>query len=337
MSRKEVFFMKNRKYNSIYGLNIEQFIDMKLKLGYVYRTFSTILFQLDRFAEQTKETSSGITKEFAEKWSERLPNEGEFYRYRRVRLLAQFSSYLCDFGVQSYIPKLLPHPKSTFIPYIYSPQEIDTIFRACDELRLKVANMNSCLFCFPVLIRLLYSTGVRISEALALGKDDINLIENYLLVKDSKNRKQRIIPISTSLASVCKEYVCYRDQIPLNQTKIKNFFVNTNGNSPSSGAILARFKECLAKAGIPYIGGGQGPRIHDMRHTFAVTSLANMAEAGIDLYASMPILSNYLGHQSFDSTNQYVRLTSSMYPSLLKDIDKVCFDMFPKFNNYETD
>ena len=62
-----------------------------------------------------------------------------------------------------------------------------------------------------------------------------------------------------------------------------------------------------------------------------------MSEAGIDLYASFPILSNYLGHQSLEGTNHYVRLTASMYPDLLKDVDQICLDVFPKFNNYETD
>lgn len=327
----------NRNYNSIYGLHIKQFVDMKIKLGFKYRTSSGILSQMDKLAEGNKEISPGITKEFAEKWSERLPNESEFYRYARVRLLAQFSSYLCDLGIQSFIPKLLAHPKSTFIPYIYSQKEIDSIFRVCDELRLQRANMNSCIICLPALIRLLFGTGLRISEALAIKNQDVNLEEKYLLIKDSKNSKERIIPISASLATVCEEYVNHRDRLPLRKIKTGYFFVKLNGSKCSCYGIHHRFKECLAKAGIAYIGRGHGPRLHDLRHTFAVTSLANMAEAGIDLYASLPILSNYLGHQSLDSTNHYVRLTANMYPSLLKDVNMVCLDVFPKFNNYEAD
>lgn len=324
-----------RQYNSIYGLHIKQFIDLKLKLGFTYRTYSVIFAQLDRFAEGSREISSGITKEFAGKWFERLPNESEFYRYARVRFLAQFSSYLCDLGIQSYIPKLPPCPKSTFIPYIYSQAEIDAIFKACDELRLQRATMSSCLICLPALIRMLYSTGLRIGEALVIKNEDVNLEENYLCVKDGKNDKERIIPISTSLASVCKEYLCHRKRLPLKKTEY--FFVKFNGNKCDAYGIHHRFKKCLANAGIPYIGRGQGPRLHDLRHTFAVTSLANMAEAGIDLYVSLPILSNYLGHQSLDSTNHYVRLTANMYPGLLKDVDTICLNVFPKFTNYETD
>lgn len=336
MSRKEEFSFMNKRYISIYGLHIKQFIEMKRVLGFKFKTGAFVLTKIDRLAEERAETSFGITKEFAEKWGTKKLNESDYYRYTRISLLAQFSSYLIDLGIQSYIPKLPPYQQSTFIPYIYSQKEIDDIFRACDELRLNVLNMKSCLFCIPTLIRFLYCTGVRISEALALKMEDVNLGDNYLRVKDCKNGKERIIPISDSLSSVCKEYVRYRDMLPLGKTKSEYFFIELDGSKCGQG-IRHWFKRCLKKAAIPDIGQGYSPRIHDLRHTFAVTSLANMAESGIDLYASLPILSNYLGHQSLESTNHYVRLTANMHPDLIKDVDMICFDVFPKFRNYEAD
>jgi integrase len=239
-------------------------------------------------------------------------------------------------GIQSYIPKLPPPQQSKFIPYIYSQKEIEALLKACDELRLHFVQLDSCLFCMPTLIRLLYSTGLRIGEALSMKTEDVNLDENYLRVRDSKNGKERIIPISDSMSSVCKEYVRYRDQLPTGKEKYEYFFVKLDGSKCGQN-IGVWFKKCLNKADIPYIGRWQGPRIHDLRHTFAVTSLANMAESGIDLYASLPILSNYLGHQSLNSTNHYVRLTANMYPELINDLDMICFDVFPKFRNYEAD
>jgi integrase/recombinase XerD len=324
----------NKSYKSIYGLHINHFIEMKRALGFKYETGAVILDQIDRLAEQCAETSSGITKEFAEKWSKKRIEESDFYKYCRISFLAQFSSYLIDMGIQSYIPKLPPYQQSTFIPYIYSQKEIGDIFKACDELRMSVLNMKSCLFCMPTLIRLLYSTGLRISEALVMKMEDVNLDENYLRVIDCKNGKERIIPISDSLASICKEYVKYRNQLPMGKTKSGYFFVELDG-SKCGRNVGVWFKKCLKKAAIPNIGRGHGPRIHDLRHTFAVTSLANMADSGIDLYASLPILSNYLGHQSLKATDHYVRLTANMHPELIKDLDMICLDVFPKFRNYE--
>jgi len=326
----------NNVHSSIYGLHIKQFIEMKRALGFKYQTEAIILNLIDTLAAERMEISLGITKELADSWGKKKFYESDSYQYSRICLLAQFSSYLRDLGIQSYIPKLPPFPQSTFIPYIYSQKEIEALFKASDELRLSCVEMDSCIFCMPALIRLLYCTGLRLGEALAMKMEDVNLDENYLRVRDSKNGKQRIIPISDSLTSVCKEYVRYRNQLPLGKRKSGYFFIKLDGSKCSQN-VRGWFRKCLQKAGIPYIGRWQGPRIHDLRHTFAVTSLANMAESGIDLYASLPILSNYLGHQSLKATDHYVRLTANMYPELIKDIDMICLDVFPKFRNYEAD
>jgi len=309
---------------------------MKRALGFKYQTGAIILNQIDTLASERMEISLGITKEFSDSWGKKKFYESDSYQYTRISLFAQFSSYLRDLGIQSYIPKLPPFPQSTFIPYIYSQKEIEALFKACDELRLSCVQMDSSIFCMPALIRLLYCTGLRLGEALALKMEDVKLDENYLRVTDSKNGKQRIIPISDSLTSVCKEYVTYRNQLPLGKRKAGYFFVKLDGSKCSQN-VRDWFIKCLNKAAIPYIGRWQGPRIHDLRHTFAVTSLANMAESGIDLYASLPILSNYLGHQSLKATDHYVRLTANMYPELIKDLDMICLDVFPKFRNYEAD
>lgn len=325
----------DKSYFSIYGSHIKQFIEMKRALGYKYTTGAIILSQIDRFAEQREETSTGITKEFATNWGKKRLHESDGYRYDRIRTLAHFSSYLLDLGIQSYIPKLPPHTKNTFIPYIFSRNEIDAIFKACDDLRLEIVNLTSDIFYMPTLIRLLYATGIRIGEAMELKDEDVNLIESYIRVKDCKNGKERIIPISGSLASVCKKYLRYRNQLPLGEIKSGYFFVKLNGNKCGSGARVW-FKKCLGKANVTCVGRNQSPRIHDLRHTFAVTSLANMADAGIDLYVSLPILSTYLGHQCLEATNHYVRLTTNIYPDLIKDVDMVCLDVFPKIKSYET-
>jgi integrase len=328
----------NKKFSSVYGSHIKNFIEMKRAFGFKYIAETRVLSYVDTLAVKRKETSRGITKKFAEEWSQKQLNESERYRYARVRTLAQFSSHLNDLGIQSYIPKLPPYPKNNFIPYIYSVEEMGSLFKACDELRLVQANKDTCLFCFPVLFRLLYATGLRISEALALRDEDVNLDANCLHVKDCKNGKERIIPISDSLSFVCKEYTKYRKQLPAEKVKSGYFFVKPDGSKVNAlSRVHYWFRKCLMKVGIPYVGKHHGPRIHDLRHTFAVHSLVSMVEAGMDLYVSLPILSNYLGHQSLNATEHYVRLTANMYPDLINDMNMMCLDVFPKFRNYEND
>ncbi len=114
----------------------------------------------------------------------------------------------------------------------------------------------------PALFRLLYGTGLRIGEALALKNEDVNLADNYLLVRDSKNGKERIIPISDSLSSVCKEYVWHRERLPMAQKTSEYFFIRADGMRCGQG-VNKWFKRCIDSAGILH-GATQSPRIHDL-------------------------------------------------------------------------
>ena len=324
----------DKNYYSIYGQHIKAFIELKRNLGFKYVAETFALSRIDELAIKTNQTSKGITKSFADLVAVKRPNESKKYHYHRVLLLAKLSSYMNDIGIPSYIPKRPPYPKSNFVPYIYTKEEIDALLKVCDRLRLKNRIGNSNLFCMPTLLRLLYATGIRISEALNLKDDDVNLDERYIQVNDSKNGKQRVIPITESLTQVCKDYLVYRSQLPF--IKAHYFFCNLEGGKCSQG-VRSWFRKCLELAEIRYLGAKQGPRIHDLRHTFAIRALAKMAGSGMDLYVSLPILSNYLGHQSIESTNHYVRLTASIFPELISDVDKSCIDVFPRFSCYEAD
>ena len=320
----------------IYASYINDFIALKRSLGFKYIAEEYLFLSFDRFTIEQGETKVGISKELAEKWCERRNNESDSYRYHRCVCVSQLSSYLCELGIRSYIPRM-PKNRSTFIPYIFSKEEMTAIFNAADSLVLSCRMMNSIIFIVPALLRLLYGTGLRISEALSLQNKDVNLTENYLVINDSKNGKQRMVPLSTSLCEVCKEYVLYRSKFPVPQSDDCPFFIALNGSPCTPHTFYRYFRVVLKTAGIAYMGGCHGPRIQDLRHTFSCHSLAQMAESGIDLYACLPILSTYLGHQSISSTNTYVRLTAAMYPGLLKDVDMVCLNVFPNIESHETD
>jgi integrase len=327
--------MRKNQYWGIYAPYIRQFIELKRGLGFKYIAEEYTYRLFDQFTIQQGETEVGISRELAEKWCERWNNESDSRRFQRCVCISQLSSFLCKLGIRSYIPRL-PRVQSTFSPYIYSKKEIAAVFNAADALITPKRIMNSIIFIVPTLIRLLYGTGIRVGEALSLQNKDVNLSENYILVKDSKNRKQRIIPILESLSKVCQDYINHREKLPVLQSDDCPFFISLNGSACLRSALYRYFRIVLKAAGIPYIGNGHGPRIHDIRHTSACHALAEMAESGVDLYASLPVLSTYLGHQSLSSTNRYVRLTAAMYPGLLKDVDMICLNVFPNIKTYET-
>jgi len=213
---------------------------------------------------------------------------------------------------------------------------MSAIFSAVDGLTLHRKMMNSMIFIMPALLRLLYSTGVRISEALDLRNKDVNMNDGYLVIKDSKNGKQRMLPFSESLTIVLKDYVNHRNRLPVPVFEEDPFFISLNGSRCSSDTVYKWFRKILRQAKIPFTGNHNGPRVHDLRHTFAVTSLARMGETGVDLYSKLPVLSTCLGHQSLNATNSYVRLTAEMFPGLLKSADLVCLNVFPDLMSYES-
>lgn len=320
------------RYNGIYAALIEQFVSFKRNLGYKFIDAMYTYSLFDRFTIDSGETNIGITKELADMWAVKRPNESDSTRYKRIFYLAQLSAFLNETGYPSYVPRLPKAYKSTFTPYIFSKKEIEDIFQSSDRLETN-GNMDSHINVIPALFRVLYGTGIRISEAVCLKNDDVNLDDKYFVIKESKNGKERMIPLSDSLVHVCKQY---RNSLPEIHVTKEYFFVKLNGRKCSSKAVYDWFRKVIWNAGIHHGGRGHGPRLHDFRHTFSVHSLSAMAESGLDLYYCLPILSTYLGHQSLEATDKYVRLTSDMYPSLFSDVNSICAYVFPEVNQYET-
>ncbi|WP_003543348.1 tyrosine-type recombinase/integrase [Desulfotomaculum nigrificans] len=314
------------RYQGIYASLIEQYIDFKRNLGYKFKDAESVYYLFDQFTILNGETEIGITKELANKWAVKRPNESDSTCYKRVMYLIQFSSFLNDSGYPSYILRLPKAYKSTFTPYIFSREEMKAIFEASD--RLKIDNsMDSAVNVIPAILRMLYGTGIRIGEAVSLKVKDVNLTEKYIIIRQSKNGMERMIPFSDSLADVCRQY---RNSLQVLQDPEDYFFVKRNGRRCNPKGIYEWFRKVLWEAGISHGGKRQGPRLHDLRHAFSVHSLTAMAESGLDLYYSLPILSEYLGHQSLEATEKYVRLTSEMYPGLIHDVNSICAYAFPE-------
>ncbi|MGV8091479.1 MAG: tyrosine-type recombinase/integrase [Mangrovibacterium sp.] len=317
----------SREFYGIYAPYLKELVELKRSLGFKYICGEFVFSVFDRFTIERNETTIGITKELSDTWCQRRDNESNSYHYRRCFLLSSLSSFLCKKGIRSYVPQL-PPVKNTFVPYIFSRKEMDRIFAACDNMQSGNNDMRSPIFTMPALIRTLYGTGIRIGEALALTNENVNLQDRYFILKDTKNGIDRLVPFSASLSEVLKSYVLHKNKLPTNISDKTPFFVTLRGACCNGDVIYRRFCKILTLAKIHK----DRIRLHDVRHTFSVHSLAMMVEAGMDIYCSLPILSTYLGHQSIRATNNYVRLTSEMYPELIRKIDIISFNIFPKIS-----
>ncbi|HLT24671.1 MAG TPA: tyrosine-type recombinase/integrase [Ignavibacteria bacterium] len=311
--------MNSKRKQGVLLQLIKDFIKMRHNLGYKSTSMESSLKAFDAFAYREGLKEITIPRELALKWCKRRKEEASDTWSHRTNFLRQFSIYLSNMGYEVHIPTKSPsRHDSTFVPYIYSAEEIKKIFKAADQLRLYDRHSNTLLMSVPLMVRMLYATGIRIGEAVHLNIEDVNLEENYLVIKNGKNGQDRMVPFSESLAEGCQQYLDYRNRLP---NHCNRFFVKSNGCECPSGKYTYWWNKILHSAGIKHRGKIPGPRIHDLRHTFRVKAMHDMSVDGKDIYYSLPKLSTCIGHQSSAATDRYVRLTSEMYPELIDKIE----------------
>lgn len=316
------------KMQGIYTPYIEQYLEFKRNLGFKLRDVEYIFGQFDKLTTIRNEKTPGITKELSDAWCEKRPNESSGTRHVRISIIAVFARFLCDRDITCYIPEI-PVRSKYFTPYIFTKEQILQIIAASDGYIPTKITGTGAHEMIPALFRLLYGTGVRLGEALALADKDVNTAEKHVIIRESKNGMERLVPVSGSLAEVCDRY---RKTRKGSQIGSGLFFTKDDGSPCGQHTVYTFFRDALWKIGIPHRGRGLGPRVHDLRHTFACHALAAMAASGADLYHALPILSTYLGHRTLESTDKYVRLTAEMYPDLLKKENDISADIFPEIN-----
>ena len=162
----------------------------------------------------------------------------------------------------------------------------------------------------PVLFRLLYTCGLRVSEALHLKVADVDLDAGVLAIYGAKGDKERLVGISDSMLTYMKSY---RSNPLVANAKSIYFFPAPDGGFYDTSTIYDIFRKCLFDAGIPHRGRGKGPRLHDLRHSFAVHILNKWSSEGKDIYTCLPILRTALGHDRITTTEKYLRLVPEAY------------------------
>ncbi|MCD7818524.1 MAG: tyrosine-type recombinase/integrase, partial [Lachnospiraceae bacterium] len=295
-------------------------IAYKRNMGYRFGYDSTFT-QFDHFLYDNGYASISLTKEICRQWEKKRPNESDMTRYQRVGLIHNYALFLARKGYETAAPEHDYKPRSTFTPYIFTQEELEKFFCACDSFG------GYASAAYPALLRTIYGCGLRRSEALNIRIQDVDFDRKTIFVRTSKNGTERMLPVSDSVFHAIEGYY---NLFRTDAAEDDFLFVTRFGAQICGNALHTRFQQCLERAGITYGGRGKGPRIHDLRHSFSVHTMARMAEQGIDLYCFLPVLSKYLGHKSIKATEGYVRLTAEMYPKLLDDVNKICAHIYPE-------
>ena len=302
------------RINSIVGSELSKYRELKLAGGLKAQSIDRYVSYIDDFYLENKITEITFTKEMYSSWIKpRNPDEGNYVRYTRTNYLIEFLSYLSSCGYEVLIPRRLPYKPTCFIARIFTDEElikyieyIDTLLSCTDSL-VKIA--------MPVIFRVLIGCGTRVGETLALRVEDVDLKEGILHLKETKNYKFRCVHVSASLLTVLKQYA---DKCLYLKTHYDFFFSHIDGTKISENSVYHAHRKALTYAEIPYIGSTKGPRLHDLRHTFAVNSLKQFEHRGCDLNNVLPILMKYMGHASISATEKYLQLVSENYDDVLK-------------------
>ena len=321
--------MKTNEFNSVFASLIVDFIEYKRAAGYKYVTEVAYLKKFDDLCCTMDVQTPLLTKDLMDAWCTKKPYEADRgYFQQRVSCIRQLSLYLNTLGYDAYIPVNLEYirqRKSKYSAYIFTHEEIAKIFSASNQI---YPNRHSTMhLVMPVLIRLLYCTGVRIMEALKLQLKHVDLVNGTLMIEAAKFNKDRLIPVSASMLEILKQYCSVMH--PKYNTE-EYLFIGITREPCSHHNVYLRFRELLVSAGIQHAGRGYGPRIHDIRHTHCCHVLQKASGTGMDLTNMLPALSIYMGHESITATSQYLKMTAEVYPEILDAVEALCAQVIPE-------
>ena len=191
------------------------------------------------------------------------------------------------------------------MPYIFSDTELAALFRASDQLKPKKSDAFAPVIA-PVLFRLIYTCGLRPGEGNELKRGNINFDTGEILIAKNKQKKQRIVVMSDDMLTFCRRYDNQRSFF----ASESDFFFPAKQGNPYPGYELSRlFLRCWREANPDICPQTLPPaRIYDLRHRFASAALNRWLDAGCDVYAMLPFLQAYMGHEKISSTAYYVHL-----------------------------
>lgn len=298
---------------------MQKYLDNRRKEGYISDNQAYYLLEFDGLAKTVSNTPV-VTKELIDAWDALKPYLSNRTKIARHNTIRAFAAFCFAQDGTSYVPDTCKlNSNSTFTPHIFTANEIRKIVDAADRLPLR-KNAPTRHHVIPAVIRLLYCCGLRINEVLRLKTEEVNLGDGVITVCNGKGCKDRFVPMHSSMTEYLR---AYSKQL---SSARKWFFPSTFGHY-SSSAIYENFRELLFMSNIPHTGNG--PRVHDFRHTFAVHTLEKQLSEGYDPMIIVPRLAAYLGHKSYRETCWYIHLTIASFPDLTEKLDSAFVGIIP--------
>jgi integrase len=292
---------------------LNRYLTIRRSLGFDLGTAERILRRFIAFADA--QGANHITTALFLEWKNAFGKASRQTWAGRLTTVRIFAQWLNGVDPKNEVPPrgLIPDRYLRTRPYIYSEQEIGRILVEAEKLP---SGNGIRGLTYSTLFGLIAVTGLRVSEAIALDNDDVDLAQGVLTVRRGKSGKARLVPVSESTLAHLLAYAEMRDR--LLGSRPQSFFASDRGVRPGDCGARYNFASVCQSIGLrsPQMFGrhGVGPRIHDLRHTFAARILVNWYRAGVDPGQEMLKLSTYLGHVNPEHTYWYIEAV----PELLK-------------------
>lgn len=235
------------------------------------------------------------------------------YWHRKQSILRGFYQYAITRGLvaASPLPAQAPKRPPAMMPYIYTHEELRRLLEATTSLRH--ANRQLEPETFRVLLLLLYGAGLRLCEALALNRSDYDPAIALVTIRDTKFHKTRLVPLGADLNQALATYVAEHHRTEASASDRSPLFTDREGTRLTDYAIRRSFRRLRTTAGIQRTDGARyQPRLHDLRHSFAVHRLTAWYQAGADVQKLLPHLATYLGHVNVAATQVYLTMTPEL-------------------------
>lgn len=285
----------------------QDYLAVRRALGYKLVGEGQLLAGFVTFAEEVGAAS--VTTDLAVAWTTKTTSASPAYLARRMRVVRSFARWCHTVDPATEIPSvdLFPSRKHRPTPYLFTDAEVTALMAAARELAQPLRAAT-----FETLIGLLAATGIRISEAMRLDRDDLDKANRLLIVRDSKFGKSREILLHPSTVKALNGYLLRRDRLSPCPSA-PSLFVSMRGTRLAHETVQPTFRALFRRAGLQPRSPSCAPRIHSFRHSFAVDTLVGWYRDGGDVAARLPLLSTYLGHIDPAATYWYL----SAVPELL--------------------
>lgn len=289
---------------------LNDYLGLRNGLGFKMKDAKRDLPKFVSFLKRRR--SPSITTRLAVEWATEPQTAKPGYWAQRLSMARGFAKYLSGLDPHTEIPpaRILPYGNRRRRPHIYTADEMRQLLKAT---RTSGTAGRIRPQTYATLFGLLAVTGLRLSEAINLDDGDVDLNGGVLTIQESKWRKSRLVPIHPTTIKRLALYQRERNRLHP-QRATPAFFILNNGNRPKVITVEKEFLRVARRIDLRGPPGTKGPYLHDLRHTFAVSTLLNWYRAGADVECRLPELSTYLGHSRVAYTYWYL----SAEPELLQ-------------------